>query len=70
MLDTLRLASYQPEGKEKQTMKPHHIIVWCLLIFCITILAFTCLTGRSLYELRIRNGDKEVAATMACESKR
>ncbi|NYY77245.1 hypothetical protein DMH20_05670 [Escherichia coli] len=32
-----------------------------------TILTFT-LTRQSLYELRFRDGDKEVAALMACTS--
>ncbi|MDF7729675.1 Hok/Gef family protein [Enterobacter hormaechei subsp. steigerwaltii] len=29
---------------------------------CITILTFTLLTRQTLYELRFRDGDKEVAA--------
>ncbi|WWW75653.1 Hok/Gef family protein [Escherichia coli] len=29
----------------------------CLLIICITILAFTLLTRQTLYELRFRDGD-------------
>ncbi|MEN1933334.1 type I toxin-antitoxin system Hok family toxin [Escherichia coli] len=40
----------------------------CLLIICITILTFTLLTRQTLYELRFRDGDKEVAALMACTS--
>ncbi|MGC6744387.1 Hok/Gef family protein [Escherichia coli] len=35
---------------------------------CITILTFTLLTRQTLYELRFRDGDKEVAALMACTS--
>ncbi|WP_346763399.1 type I toxin-antitoxin system Hok family toxin [Escherichia sp. E2748] len=41
----------------------------CLLIICITILAFTLLTRQTLYELRFQDGDKEVAALMACQSR-
>ncbi|MCM4800531.1 type I toxin-antitoxin system Hok family toxin [Escherichia coli] len=41
----------------------------CLLIICITILTFTLLTRQTLYELRFRDGDKEVAALMACTSR-
>jgi protein HokB len=60
------LASYSPHGKEKKAMK-HNTLVMCLLIVCMTILAFTLLTRQSLYELRIRDGNKEVAASMACK---
>ncbi|WP_077137037.1 type I toxin-antitoxin system Hok family toxin [Shigella sonnei] len=38
-------------------------------IICITILTFTLLTRQTLYELRFRDGDKEVAALMACTSR-
>ncbi len=44
----------------------HNPLVVCLLIICITILTFTLLTRQTLYELRFRDGDKEVAALMAC----
>ncbi|KYV13999.1 small toxic polypeptide [Escherichia coli] len=40
----------------------HNPLVVCLLIICITILTFTLLTRQTLYELRFRDGDKEVAA--------
>lgn len=46
-------------------MKRNPLVV-CLLIICITILTFTLLTRQTLYELRFRDGDKEVAALMAC----
>lgn len=44
-------------------MKRNPLVV-CLLIICITILTFTLLTRQTLYELRFRDGDKEVAALM------
>ncbi|HIF0783036.1 TPA: type I toxin-antitoxin system toxin HokB [Escherichia coli] len=47
----------------------HNPLVVCLLIICITILTFTLLTRQTLYELRFRYGDKEVAALMACTSR-
>ncbi|AIR01797.1 Hok/Gef family protein [Pluralibacter gergoviae] len=47
-------------------MKTQTAVIWCLAIVCLTILAFTLLTRHSLYELRIRDGDREVAAIMAC----
>ena len=49
-------------------MKRNPLVV-CLLIICITILTFTLLTRQTLYELRFRDGDKAVAALMACTSK-
>ncbi|PIJ48931.1 MULTISPECIES: type I toxin-antitoxin system Hok family toxin [unclassified Erwinia] len=49
-------------------MKPQNSVIWCLAIVCLTILAFTLLTRHSLYELRIRDGSREVAAVMSCES--
>lgn len=57
------LASYP-----RKAMK-HNPLVVCLLIICITILTFTLLTRQTLYELRFRDGDKEVAALMACTSR-
>ncbi|MDW6733706.1 type I toxin-antitoxin system toxin HokB [Escherichia coli] len=47
----------------------HNPLVVCLLIICITILTFTLLTRQTLYELRFRDGDKEVVALMACTSR-
>ena len=47
----------------------HNPLVVCLLIICITILTFTLLTRQTLYELRFRDGDKEVAALRACTSR-
>ncbi|EHK4147004.1 type I toxin-antitoxin system toxin HokB [Escherichia coli] len=47
----------------------HNPLVVCLLIICITILTFTLLTRQTLYELRFQDGDKEVAALMACTSR-
>ena len=49
-------------------MKRNPLVV-CLLIICITILTFTLLTRQTLYELRFRDGDKEVDALMACTSR-
>ncbi len=69
MLDTSRLAAYPPKGKEKKAMKlPRSPLIWCVLIVCLTLLAFTFLTRKSLCEIRYRDGDREVAAFMAYES--
>ncbi|HDY3604102.1 type I toxin-antitoxin system Hok family toxin [Klebsiella michiganensis] len=42
--------------------------IWCLLIACITLLAFTLLVRKSLCEIRYRDTNREVAAFMAYES--
>lgn len=58
------------ERQEKEAKMPQKPLVWCLLIVCVTVLAFTLLTRNSLCELRIRDGNKEVAAILAYESER
>ena len=49
-------------------MKQRTTLVLCLLIACLTLLIFTYLTRSSLCELRIRDGNREVAAFLAYES--
>ncbi|AJJ64869.1 MULTISPECIES: type I toxin-antitoxin system Hok family toxin [Yersinia] len=49
---------------------PQKTFVLCLLIVCITVLAFTLITHKSLCELRLKDGNKEVAAILAYESER
>ncbi len=69
MLDNIRVAVYPPQGKEKKAMKlPWNALIWCVLIICLTLLIFTWLTRKSLCEIRYRDGSREVAASMACES--
>ncbi|MNG90892.1 small toxic polypeptide [compost metagenome] len=70
MHHTIKVASYPPKGKKKEAKMPQKPIVWCLLIVCMTVLAFTLLTRNSLCELRIRDGNREVAAILAYESER
>lgn len=70
MLSNIRLASYQPKGKEKQTVKPQNFAILSLVVICTTLLAFAWLTRDSLCELHIKQGYVEVAAIMAYESKR
>ncbi len=53
----------------EQTMKvPPNVPIWCLLIVCITLLAFTLMVRKSLCEIRYRDTNREVAAFMAYES--
>ncbi|AFJ45781.1 Hok/Gef-like protein [Shimwellia blattae DSM 4481 = NBRC 105725] len=42
--------------------------VWCLLIVCLTLLLLTLIIRPQLCEVRIIQGDREIAAIMACGS--
>ena len=46
---------------------PPSNLLWCVLIVCFTLLAFTYLTRKSLCEIRYRDTTREVAAFMAYE---
>ncbi|WP_168198871.1 type I toxin-antitoxin system Hok family toxin [Jejubacter calystegiae] len=43
-------------------------LIWCVVILCFTLLVFTYLTRKSLCEIRYRDGYREVAALIACQS--
>ncbi|EIP3952743.1 type I toxin-antitoxin system Hok family toxin [Salmonella enterica] len=47
---------------------PRSPVIWCVLIVCLTLLAFTYLTRKSLCEIRLKDGEREVAATLAYEA--
>lgn len=69
MLDTSRLAAYCALRKEKKAIKlPRSTVILCVLIVCLTLLAFTYLTRKSLCEIRLKDGKREVAAVLAYES--
>ena len=69
MLVTFRVASCLLKCKEKKAMKlPRNALVWCVLIVCLTLLIFTCLTRNRLCEVRLKDGNREVAASLAYES--
>ncbi|WP_275541980.1 type I toxin-antitoxin system Hok family toxin [Escherichia coli] len=42
--------------------------MWCVLIVCCTLLIFTLLTRNRLCEIRLKDGYREVTASMANES--
>ncbi len=64
---TLRYLQYLCELTH--TMKlPRNTLVWCVLIVCLTLLIFTCLTRNRLCEVRLKDGNREVAASLAYES--
>lgn len=66
LLDAVRQGE---EGQEKKAMKlPRSPVIWCVLIVCLTLLAFTYLTRKSLCEIRLKDGEREVAAILAYES--
>jgi protein HokB len=71
ILSSVRLASSPLQNKEKENQKmPQKTVIWCLLIVCITLLAFIRITHGYLCEIHIKNGNKEVAAVLAYASKR
>ncbi len=49
---------------------PQKVIVLCVIVVCVTIIIFTLLTRNSLCEVRLKRGKTEIAALLACESKR
>ncbi len=60
------LASYMPQGKEKQAMK-HRTVTF--IIVSITLLAIILAMRRDLCEIRFRTGNTEFAAFMAYETR-
>ncbi len=70
MPNNITVAFYPPKGKARRLKMPKNTLVLCLLIVCITVLALTLITRKSLCELRVKNGNKEVAAILAYESER
>ncbi|MBA1824232.1 type I toxin-antitoxin system Hok family toxin, partial [Escherichia coli] len=48
--------------------QPKNALTWCLLIVCCTLLIFTYLTRNRLCEVRLKDGDREVTASLAYES--
>lgn len=57
MLDTCRLASYVPKGKEKQAMKQQKAMLIALIVICLTVIVIVTalVTRKDLCEVRIRN---------------
>ncbi|EAU9419139.1 type I toxin-antitoxin system Hok family toxin [Salmonella enterica] len=67
MLNTCRLASYVPKGKEKQAMKQQKAMLIALIVICITVVMAVLVTRKDLCEVRIRTGQTEVAVFTAYE---
>ncbi len=62
-------ASLFPDKKQgEKAMKPQKIVIFSLIVICVTLLLFTWITRGSLCKLHIKRGNTEVAAIMAYES--
>lgn len=70
MPDNIKVASYPPKGKAAEAEMPQKLVLISLIVICITLIAFTWITRSSLCELRVKQGDTEVAAILAYEAKR
>ena len=70
MLDTCRLASYVPKGKEKQAMKQQKAMLIALIVICITVVVIALVTRKDFCEVRIRTGQTEVAVFVDYESEK
>ncbi|EFB3118510.1 Hok/Gef family protein [Escherichia coli] len=70
MTYTLRLASYEPKGKEKQAMKQQKAMLIALIVICITVVVTALVTRKDLCEVRIRTGQMEVAVFVDYESEK
>ncbi|EEQ8256118.1 type I toxin-antitoxin system Hok family toxin [Escherichia coli] len=70
MTYTLRLASYEPKGKEKQAMKQQKAMLIALIVICITVVVTALVTRKDLCEVRIRTGQTEVAVFVDYESEK
>ncbi|EFW7170626.1 Hok/Gef family protein, partial [Shigella flexneri] len=48
MLNTCRLASYVPKGKEKQAMKQQKAMLIALIVICLTVIVTALVTRKDL----------------------
>ncbi len=48
MLNTCRLASYVPKGKEKQAMKQQKAMLIALIVICLTVIVTALVTRKHL----------------------
>ena len=47
MLNTCRLASYVPKGKEKQAMKQQKAMLVALIVICLTVIVTALVRGKT-----------------------
>lgn len=67
MLNTFRLASYMPKGKEKLAMKQQKAVIVALIVICITVIMAVLVTRKDLCEVRFRTDRTEIAVFTAYE---
>ncbi|EEC9779898.1 type I toxin-antitoxin system Hok family toxin [Escherichia coli] len=70
MLNTCRLASYVPKGKEKQAMKQQKAMLIALIVICLTVILTVLVARKDLCDVRIRTGQTEVAVFVDYESEK
>lgn len=57
------------ENQHRRPGMPQKGMLYSLIVICLTILLFTWMVRDSLCELHIRQGNNELAASLACDSK-
>ncbi|QDG07934.1 Hok/Gef family protein, partial [Escherichia coli O157:H7] len=60
MLNTCRLASYVPKGKEKQAMKQQKAMLIALIVICLTVIVTALVTRKDSARCESRTGQTEV----------
>ncbi len=67
MLNTCRLASYVPKGKEKQARKQQKAMLIALIGICLTVIVAARVARKDRCEVRIRTGQTAAAVFTAYE---
>jgi protein HokA len=55
------------ENQHKGLGMPQKSMLYSLIVICLTILLFTWMVRDSLCELHIKQGNNELAASLACD---
>ncbi|OHI10042.1 hypothetical protein A7S16_18290 [Salmonella enterica] len=69
MLDTLKIASYVPYGKENEAMEPQKVALLALIVVGAVCLGALLLSNKNLCDVSFRSGKTEIVAHMAYESR-
>lgn len=57
------------ENQHRRQRMPRKSMLYSLIVICLTILLFTWMFRDSLCELHIKQGNNELAASLACDIK-
>lgn len=57
------------ENQHRRQRMPQESMLYSLIVICLTILLFTWMVRDSLCELHIKQGNNELAASLACDMK-